>query len=91
MYLQVLVDDGEVCLDMVSLFPPTYKNHGMRYDLAEKLAQLEPSFLRFPGGCIIEGYDIETAYDWKDSIGVDENGLPLEFNGKLGEIGRAHV
>ena len=85
-YLQVLIDNGEVALDMVSLFPPTYKNHGMRCDLAEKLAELEPSFLRFPGGCIIEGYDMETAYNWKDSIGVDKNGQPLEFNGKLGDV-----
>lgn len=85
-YLQVLTDGGEVAIDMVSLFPPTYNDHGLRYDLVEKLAELEPSFLRFPGGCIIEGYDMETAYDWKDSIGVDENGQPLEFNGKLGDV-----
>ncbi len=85
-YLQVLIDNGEVCLDMVSLFPPTYKNHGMRIDLAEKLADLEPAFLRFPGGCIIEGYDENTAYNWKDSIGVGADGLPLEFNGKYGDV-----
>ena len=85
-YLQVLIDDGEVCLDMVSLFPPTYKNHGMRIDLAEKLADLEPAFLRFPGGCIIEGYDENSAYNWKDSIGVGADGLPLEFDGKYGDV-----
>ncbi len=85
-YLQVLIEKGSVCLDMVSLFPPTYKNHGMRYDLAEKLAELEPAFLRFPGGCIIEGYDAETAYNWKDSIGVGPDGLPLEFNGTYGDV-----
>ena len=85
-YLQVLADNGKVALDMVSLFPPTYKNHGMRADLAQLLADLEPAFLRFPGGCVIEGYDEETAYDWKDSIGVDENGEPLEFNGVYGDV-----
>ena len=85
-YLQVLVGNGSVCLDMVSLFPPTYKNHGMRTDLAEKLAALEPAFLRFPGGCIIEGYDEETAYNWKDSIGVGPDGMPLEFNGTYGDV-----
>ncbi len=85
-YLQVLVAKGNVCLDMVSLFPPTYKNHGMRTDLAEKLAALEPAFLRFPGGCVIEGYDEETAYNWKDSIGVGPDGLPLEFNGTYGDV-----
>lgn len=85
-YLQVLSDCSKVALDMVSLFPETYKGHGMRMDLAEKLAELKPAFLRFPGGCIIEGNDKETAYNWKDSIGVGENGKPLEFNGKLGDV-----
>lgn len=86
--LRVLVE-GDACLDMVSLFPEnTYKNreNGMRKDLAEMLEKLEPRFLRFPGGCVIEGYDEETAYNWKDSIGVDENGEPLLFNGKYGDV-----
>ncbi|MBR3816975.1 MAG: carbohydrate binding domain-containing protein [Clostridia bacterium] len=85
-YLQVLTGKGKIALDMVSLMPPTYKNHGMRIDLAEKLAELEPAFLRFPGGCIIEGYDKETAYSWKDSVATGPDGLPLEFNGKYGDI-----
>ena len=85
-FLQVLIGNGTVALDMVSLFPPTFKNHGMRADLAQMLAELEPAFLRFPGGCITEGYDEETAYHWKDSIGVDENGDPLEFNGVYGDV-----
>lgn len=85
-YLQVLIENGEVALDMVSLMPPTYKNHGMRIDLAEKLAALEPAFLRFPGGCIIEGYDKETAFSWKDSVATGPDGLPLEFNGKYGDV-----
>ena len=85
-YLQVLINNGEVALDMISLMPPTYKNHGMRIDLAEKLAELEPAFLRFPGGCIIEGYDKETAFNWKDSIGTGPDGLPLEFNGTYGDV-----
>ncbi len=85
-YLQVLTSCGEMAVDMVSLFPPTYKNHGMRMDLAQKIADLEPAFLRFPGGCVIEGYDEETAYSWKDSIGTGADGLPLEFNGKYGDV-----
>lgn len=85
-YLQVLTDCSKVAIDMVSLFPETYKGHGMRTDLAEKLAELEPKFLRFPGGCVIEGYDKETAYNWKDSIGVGSDGLPLEFEGRYGDI-----
>ena len=85
-FLQVLIDDGKVAFDMVSLFPPTYNNHGMRIDLVNKLADLEPAFLRFPGGCVIEGYDAETEYSWKDSIGVGADGMPLEFNGAYGDI-----
>ena len=85
-YLQILIDKGEVALDMVSLFPPTYNNHNLRTDLVEMLAALEPSFLRFPGGCVIEGYDSTTEYSWKDSVGADANGNPLEFNGKYGDV-----
>ena len=85
-YLQVLIENGKAAFDMVSLFPETYKGHGMRADLAEKLAELQPKFIRFPGGCVIEGWNKETAYSWKDSIGVGEDGLPLEFNGKYGDV-----
>lgn len=85
-YLQVLTSEGKVAVDMVSLFPDTYKNHGMRIDLAEKLAELEPAFLRFPGGCVIEGYDKETAFNWKDSVATGKDGTPLLFNGKYGDV-----
>ena len=85
-YLEVLIDNGAVAVDMVSLFPETYKDHGMRKDLAEKLEALSPAFLRFPGGCIIEGWDYESAYNWKDSIGTGRDGLPLEFNGTYGDV-----
>ncbi len=87
--LQVLADKGSVALDMVSLFPEdTFKGreNGMRKDLGEMLEDLEPKFLRFPGGCVIEGYDYETAYNWKDSIATGKNGLPLKFNGGYGDI-----
>ncbi len=87
--LQVTMDDGSAAIDMVSLFPEeTYKNreNGLRKDLAEKLEALSPSFLRFPGGCVIEGQTLDTAYNWKDSIGVDENGDPLLFNGTYGDV-----
>ncbi len=85
-FLQVLIDEGKAALDMVSLFPETYKGHGMRMDLATKLEDLSPAFLRFPGGCVIEGWDYDTAYNWKDSIGTGSDGLPLEFGGKYGDI-----
>ncbi|MBQ2965263.1 MAG: carbohydrate binding domain-containing protein [Clostridia bacterium] len=87
--LQVLVDNGAVALDMVSLFPvDTFKGreNGMRKDLAVMLEELQPKFLRFPGGCIIEGYDRYSAYNWKDSIGVDSQGNPLYFNGGYGDV-----
>ncbi len=86
--LQVLTDKGEVWFDMISMFPEnTFKGreNGLRNDLATKLSELEPKFLRFPGGCIIEGYDDDTAYDWKDSIGVDKNREPLLFNNTYGD------
>ncbi len=87
--LQVLADKGGVMLDMVSLFPDeTFKGreNGMRKDLGEMLEALEPKFLRFPGGCIIEGYDYETAFNWKESIATGSNGLPLEFDGRYGDV-----
>ncbi|MCR5153591.1 MAG: hypothetical protein K6B75_01965, partial [Lachnospiraceae bacterium] len=85
----VTIDKGSAAIDMVSLFPAeTYKGreNGLRKDLAEKLEALEPKFLRFPGGCVIEGISLELAYDWKDSIGVDENGDPILFNGNYGDV-----
>lgn len=88
-YLAVLVDDGEVAVDMVSLFPEnTYKNreNGLRNDIATMLEELNPKFLRFPGGCVIEGTDETTAYDWKASVGADKDGNPLQFNGKYGDV-----
>ncbi|MCR5208212.1 MAG: hypothetical protein K6C14_07050 [Eubacterium sp.] len=87
--LQVLIDGGKAAVDMVSLFPEnTFKNreNGMRADLAGLLEDMKPRFLRFPGGCVIEGYDEKTAYDWKASVGADENGKPLEFNGGYGDV-----
>ncbi len=63
---------GAVDLDMVSLFPEhTWRNqpNGLRADLVETLNAMEPAFLRFPGGCIVEGRTLENAYRWKDTIG----------------------
>jgi alpha-L-arabinofuranosidase len=63
---------GRVDLDMVSLFPEhTWKNrrNGLRADLVKMLAEMHPAFLRFPGGCIVEGMDLANAYRWKDTIG----------------------
>ncbi|MBO5944283.1 MAG: carbohydrate binding domain-containing protein [Clostridia bacterium] len=87
--LQVLTEGGEVYFDMISLFPvDTYKNreNGLRADMCKLLEDLQPKFLRFPGGCVIEGYDINSAYSWKDSVGVGKDGLPLYFNGQYGDV-----
>jgi alpha-L-arabinofuranosidase len=67
-----LVGPGDVDVDMVSLCPEkTWKNrpHGLRNDLAQKLSDLKPAFLRFPGGCIVEGRTLESRYQWKTTIG----------------------
>jgi alpha-L-arabinofuranosidase len=63
---------GGADLDMISLFPEkTFKNrlNGMRADLAQMLADMHPSFMRFPGGCIVEGDCRENMYRWKNTIG----------------------
>lgn len=62
---------GTYWFDLVSLFPPTYKNraNGNRIDLMEKLAAMNPAFLRLPGGNYLEGDTIETRFKWKETIG----------------------
>jgi len=63
---------GIIDIDMVSLFPgDTWKGrpNGLRADLVQLLADMKPGFLRFPGGCIVEGYDLKTRYQWKNSVG----------------------
>ncbi|GGP46957.1 alpha-L-arabinofuranosidase C-terminal domain-containing protein [Streptomyces melanogenes] len=65
---------GTLWLSQVSLFPPTYKGrrNGLRVDLMEKLAALQPAFLRFPGGNYLEGNVIADRFDWKKTIGPVE-------------------
>jgi len=63
---------GKVWLDMVSLFPlDTWKNrpNGVRADLAEMLLAMRPGFVRFPGGCDVEGSCPANAWRWKQTIG----------------------
>ncbi len=83
---------GIVDIDMVSLFPEdTWKKRpgGLRKDLVEKLADLKPGFLRFPGGCIVEGRDLLNRYQWKTTVGTTENRKLIinrwntEFSSKL--------
>lgn len=69
-------------LEHISLFPvDTWNGHknGMRKDLAQALADLKPGVFRFPGGCIVEGTDLNTRYNWKNSVGPVEN-RPINEN-----------
>ncbi|MGW0913588.1 alpha-L-arabinofuranosidase C-terminal domain-containing protein [Streptomyces sp. NPDC002784] len=87
---------GAAALDMVSLFPrDTYKRqaNGLRKDLAEKIEALDPSFVRFPGGCIVNtgsmqdysessGWQRKRSYQWKDTIGpVEQRATNANFWG----------
>jgi len=69
---------GVLFLDMVSLMPnKTWKNHRLRVDLAESLDGLHPKFMRFPGGCWVEGDDFAHMNHWKNSIGSIDTRTPL--------------
>jgi alpha-L-arabinofuranosidase len=81
--LYLLLDaKGALDLDFVSLFPEsTWKNRpgGLRADMVDMLANLKPGFLRFPGGCIVEGSHLSRRYQWKKTIGPVEE-RPLLIN-----------
>ncbi|MBQ8968415.1 MAG: carbohydrate binding domain-containing protein [Bacteroidaceae bacterium] len=65
----------QLVMDVVSLFPPTFKNrpNGMRPQLAQMLADMHPKFMRFPGGCFVEGQvGPENAYHWQRTVGPIE-------------------
>jgi len=67
---------GNIDLDMISLFPSdTWKNRpqGLRADMVQLLADMKPGFIRFPGGCIVEGTDLANRYQWKKTIGPIED------------------
>ena len=67
---------GQIDLDMISLFPQdTWKNRkgGLRADMVQMLADMKPGFVRFPGGCIVEGHDLSTRYQWKKTVGPLED------------------
>lgn len=68
----MLNSKGKIDIDFVSLFPvDTFcgRENGLRKDLAQTLADINPSFFRFPGGCIVEGKSMDNAYLWKPTIG----------------------
>ncbi|GEP88527.1 Alpha-L-arabinofuranosidase [Chitinophaga terrae (ex Kim and Jung 2007)] len=71
-----LEGNGMIDLDIISLFPSnTWKNrrNGLRADMVQMLADMKPGFIRFPGGCIVEGRDLANRFQWKKTIGPIEN------------------
>jgi alpha-N-arabinofuranosidase len=63
---------GTIDLDMISLFPEDTWNHrknGLRKDIVQLLYDMKPGFLRFPGGCIVEGRTLAQRYQWKKTVG----------------------
>ncbi|KAL8489175.1 hypothetical protein ACS0TY_025173 [Phlomoides rotata] len=73
---------GVIWFDQVSLMPTdTYKGHGFRNDLFEMVKDLKPGFLRFPGGCFVEGEWLRNAFRWKETIGPWE-----ERSGHFGDV-----
>jgi len=88
----VFEGQGEVDMDMVSLFPEdTWKKrpYGLRNDLVQMIADLKPGFIRFPGGCIVEGRELSNRYQWKTTVGdindrkLIMNRWNVEFRNKL--------
>ncbi len=89
-HLNVLLEgSGTLDVDLISLYPKdTWQNreNGLRYDLVKLLKEMKPGFLRFPGGCIVEGRYLDQRYQWKTTIGeLDDRRLIInrwntEFN-----------
>ena len=74
----ILEGRNGVDADHISLFPGD-NWHGLRADLVKDLEDLHPGIFRFPGGCIVEGADLNTRYQWKNTVGPVEN-RPLNEN-----------
>ncbi|KAJ8646447.1 hypothetical protein MRB53_008195 [Persea americana] len=73
---------GVIWLDQVSAMPvDTYKGHGFRKELVSMIADLKPKFMRFPGGCFVEGEWLRNAFRWKETIGPWE-----ERPGHFGDV-----
>ena len=78
--LAIEIAPGAVAVDMISMMPAdTFEGLPIRKDIGEALAALHPAFIRFPGGCAVEGRDEASKYNWKDSIG---NGIEFVVNGQ---------
>lgn len=62
---------GTIWFGYVSVFPPTWKNqpNGFRSDLMQMLVDMNPKFLRLPGGNYLEGDNTGRRFNWKETIG----------------------
>jgi alpha-L-arabinofuranosidase len=72
----ILTGSGSLDIDMISLFPDdTWKGrqNGLRSDIVQMIADLKPGFIRFPGGCIVEGRNLTNRYQWKTTVGPVED------------------
>ena len=66
---------GTIDMDMISVMSQNTfngRNNGLRRDIVQALYDLHPAFMRFPGGCVAEGYYLNNRYEWKKSIGPVE-------------------
>lgn len=72
-HIEVSLSDnstGAIRIDYISIVPhDTYKGHGMRRDIAEAIAALRPAFVRWPGGCVVEGITLDNRFRWKQTLG----------------------
>ncbi len=85
-FIRIFLDGkNAIDVDHISMFPEDNWN-GLRADLVKDLEDLHPGIFRFPGGCIVEGTDLETRYQWKNSVGPVEN-RPLNDNRWLDTMG----
>lgn len=71
-FVITLENIGTVCFDFISMLPSNAVLGLFRRDLIEKLEQIKPGFLRFPGGCVVEGANLSNSYRWKDGNGKKE-------------------
>ena len=70
-FVLALERPGTVWFSLVSLFPPTFKNqpNGFRADIMQMMVDMQPKFLRFPGGNFLEGDQIADRFEWKKTLG----------------------
>lgn len=89
---------GTICIDFVMLVPQNsygynseeWKYTTLRTDLFEAHKNMNPSFVRFPGGCLAEGDSLENLYDWKETIGPLEERTQT-YNLWRDDVGRDYI